>query len=149
MSTGEKKKFLSMDLIDRIIRIEQRVSSSFHRYITYQQTEYYKSLSPEIKKKYDNYLRWKKTRHASIFAALGCSFILLFVLTGLRLTGNAIMESSGIGSGWTLIIAAAVIITCLAFLIRKSSRAGKFERHFEFTENLLLKRKYKSNAHNK
>ena len=50
MSKTEKKSFLASDLIERMIRIEQKVRGSMGEgIIPYQQTEYFKELTPNEK----------------------------------------------------------------------------------------------------
>ena len=94
ISKTEKAHFLSMDLIERMIRVEQSVSASFNKIISYKETGYYASLSPELKKEFDNYLKNKKTKKRFfIFSILG-SFILISLFNS-SLTGNVISENFG------------------------------------------------------
>lgn len=62
MSRAEKKDFLSNDLIERMIRVEQRVSSHVGRPVHYKDTQYYRSLSHDQKKKFESHLRHKNKK---------------------------------------------------------------------------------------
>ena len=62
MSKKDKKDYLSNDLIERIIRIEQRVSARFGKIVSYSSTEYYKSLTNEQKSLFEKYLKSKKKK---------------------------------------------------------------------------------------
>ena len=92
MSMTEKKDFLSMDIIERMIRVEQRVSAHFREFIKYNETEYYKSLTKAEKAKFDNYLRWKKKRTVLTSLLLLLPVVLFFWLEST--TGHAVSESS-------------------------------------------------------
>lgn len=90
----EKKDFLENDFLDRLIRIEQRVSAKFGNLVKYTDTYCYKNLAPENRERYEKYLKSKKKKKF-IF---GASFLLplfgiLFLSNGI--TGNVVKGEVG------------------------------------------------------
>ncbi len=59
MNKQQKKNFLSNDLIERIIRVEQRVASHVGKPVHYKSTKYYQNLSDHEKKIFDTHLKHK------------------------------------------------------------------------------------------
>ncbi len=146
MSKNEKKHFLSMDLIERMIRIEQRVSSSFRKDVDYDKTEYYKSLSNDEKTEFSNYLKRKKGKQ--ILKTLFIAVPLLFLASlELGLTGNVVDEAIGeqniplLEIGLLLFSIAICTFFIMLFLSKKIKNA-RFERHFDVVES-IFSRKHK------
>ncbi|MBM3234154.1 hypothetical protein FJZ19_03595 [Candidatus Pacearchaeota archaeon] len=145
MTQKEKKNFLSMDLAERIIRVEQRVSAHFHKPVQYKDTEYYKSMGKENQKKFEDYLRKKKRKKY----LLGIAFILpvLFILVlRVEFTGNAIKETFGYTIPslltWVLVIVVFFIVVFGGFRLR--SEMKKEKKYKEYYEILMrsMTRKY-------
>lgn len=108
MSPAEKEKFFSLDLAERMIRLEQKISASFNKFIHYRDTEYYKSMSKEQQQELEKFLKRKKT----IMALIGLlSPLLIISLLSITITGEAILENfiSG-GPINTLFLALAILI---------------------------------------
>ena len=53
LDAKEKNEFLSNDMSERIMRVEQKVSANFGRLLHYNNTEYYKSLTPVQKESFE------------------------------------------------------------------------------------------------
>ena len=91
MTQKQKKNFLANDLSERIIRVEQRVSTKFGKLIPYNKTEYYKNMDKEEKKKFDEYLKNKGKREIFI-SAVFLGLILVLGFFNFSSAGNAIRE---------------------------------------------------------
>src|SRR3989344_1978058 len=59
VSKADKKKIMSLDLAERLIRVEQNVSACFNKPVSFTQTEYFKSMSNSEKKDFIKYLNNK------------------------------------------------------------------------------------------
>ena len=94
MSKPDKKKFFSLDLADRMIKVEQNVSKSFNCPVTLEQTEYYKSMSPIQQDELKKFINHKKKNKILSFAGLFAP-LLLISLFNINFTGNAISETVG------------------------------------------------------
>lgn len=79
MSKEEKDDFLSNDLIERMVRIEQRISAHFNKPIEYRDTEYYKSLKKSQRDRFEEYLKKKKNKEACIIAIISCAYYPVFI----------------------------------------------------------------------
>ena len=131
MGVGEKRKFLSVDLIDRMIRIEQRVSASFGSPIIYFQTEYYKQLSPSEKEEFKAYFH-KKNRPKFYFLFLIASLFLLG--THIMLTGNSLVNVSVTAFNIFDFFIFGLFFVFLAlwlFFVSKEFKHRKKEKHFK------------------
>ena len=63
MKKPEIKIFLANDLVERMIRIEQRLRDSLgEKQVPFYQTEYYKGLDGHQKEKFKEYLKKKEKR---------------------------------------------------------------------------------------
>ncbi|MBI2629807.1 hypothetical protein HYW76_01775 [Candidatus Pacearchaeota archaeon] len=143
MSKKEKKNFLSMDMIERIIRVEQKVSSKFNKCVPYNETEYYKSLREEDKKSFDKYVsKNHRGKKILLFFAVLASLFLIF---NLNFTGEAIKNVNS--SDNTKIIGIVLIILigtiCFLYALSKRRRAERIDSHFMVIENLFSKKKFK------
>ena len=144
MSQKEKKEFLSMDLAERMIRVEQRVSAHFHKPVQYKDTEYYKSLGKENQKKFEDYLRKKKRRKY----LLGIAFILpiLFIIfLRMDFTGHAVVTAFG-ETAPSLFIKILVVIMFLLLVVTgfrfrsKIKKEKKFVEYYGILMNALTKK---------
>jgi len=137
MSQKEKKEFLSMDLIERLIRIEQRVSAKFNKFVRYNETEYYKSLPEQKKKEFEKYLKRKKINKIFTILALLAPWILLtifkFGISG-RVVDNDTFSNASLE--WTSIGLFVFILFCLMIkAVSSPKRAEKINSHFKILEN--------------
>jgi ABC-type dipeptide/oligopeptide/nickel transport system permease component len=141
----ERKDFLENDFLDRLIRIEQRVSAKFGQLIKYTDTYCYKNLTSENRKRYEKYLKTKKKKKF----AFAVSFLLplfgvLFLSNGI--TGNVVKEGVGDSGFQTFylvlfaFLAVLIIGTGLFFLI-KFHRKKKFDPLFKPIERIAVKEK--------
>ena len=91
---AQKKDFLENDFIDRLIRIEQRVSAKFGKLIKYTDTYCYKNLEAENRKGYEKYLKSKKKKKFAFAASFVLPlFGILFLSNGI--TGNVVKGEVG------------------------------------------------------
>jgi hypothetical protein len=92
----KKRDFLNADLTERMIRIEQKICSSFSKKkIKVEETEYYKSLSPTQREEYFAFIKNKKKKKSIFFMLLLAP---LFIISFLKisLTGNVVVENGTI-----------------------------------------------------
>lgn len=139
MCAKERKEFLSNDLIERMIRVEQRVSASFREHIPYNKTSYYKSLTPHQQQNFEKYLKRKKRRKFLIPIAFAVPFILFFVLRT-DFTGRAIDSSVGEGSSFIFgMVVLAFILIFASVLIMSFLSNKKKEEMFKDHVSILEK----------
>lgn len=145
MGKTEKKNFLACDLIERMIRIEQKVRGSMGEgVVPYQQTEYFRELTPGEKRKYVNYLENKEKKKKWKFLP----FVLIpgaGAFVGLRVTGNVVAEGQSI-QPVNLMLLGIFLIAVIGYWIYILSRKKRFkrlDRHFRVLENIIAKRKLK------
>lgn len=145
MSKQEKKRFLSMDLIERMIRVEQRVAASFNKELAYNQTDYYKSLTSDEKKRFEDHLKKGKRKKALFILIIALPLLILFALrnnfTG-RAVENVIEDTISIGLLERL-LAIIVLTACLLFLLMfvfKKKRNRRFEKDFKIIDEAFLKK---------
>jgi hypothetical protein len=145
MNKSEKKDFLSMDLVDRMIRVEQNISSSFNGFVPYNKTDYYNSLTDIQKKKFDRFLRNKKLRTSCSLLVLLLPILLIFSLK-VNFTGNFILESIS-ASKISLIEYIAlglfiiVVIYFIISFINNRIKHNRFKKHTRIIERIISKNK--------
>lgn len=144
MSRKEKKGFLANDLIERMIRIEQKLTGSFGGgFVPYYQTEYFKGLSEYEKNSFKKYLAAKEKRKKWRFLPwMGVILAGLFLST--KMTGNAI---AGESIGTTNLLLAGIfilgILIYIAVFALQMHRWNRLERHFSVIEKIISKRRFK------
>ena len=144
MPKHEKAHFLSMDLIERMIRVEQRVSASFNCPVMIKETRYYTSLSPQTRKSFDAYLRAKKTKKICFYGFF-FGLLILISLFNLDLTGNAINTNVGFeiftfsNIVLSIILAITVIIVVYSFFLNKTIE-NRFQEKVKIIDDFLLKK---------
>ncbi len=144
MTDKERKEFLTNDFIKRMIRVEQRVSSSFGERIPYTKTRYYNGLTESEKKGFDEYIKKEGRKKYFLIAPLFL-FGIFIVLSRVEFTGNVVKDQVReetlffIESLFTWIILAGVLLFIL-ILIYNKIKNSKFEKNFEVLDNLNLKR---------
>jgi cation transport ATPase len=142
MTKRERKEFLSNDLVERLIRIEQRVSAKFGRLVPYNNTECYKSLTPENKNKFEKYMKNKKVKKVAI-AALLVIPAMFFLLLNVSLTGNVVKENIGDNPflDWFLIVFILISVGSYTInFIYKKVRNKRFEKHFKIIDNIHFRK---------
>ncbi|MBU2576398.1 MAG: hypothetical protein KKF50_01620 [Nanoarchaeota archaeon] len=144
MINSKKKNFLSNDFIERMVRVEQRVSISLGENKPYNKTHYYKSLLPHEKKEFDEYL----LRKGDVKKGFLVAFFLLLVsilFLNVKFTGNAVSGVVGEGelSVLTLSIMGSLIVITfflvVFFLVGKFGNK-KFHKHFYILDKIGLSR---------
>ena len=139
-------KKLSNELIERFIRVEQRVSSHFGQPVKYNQTEYFKSLTNEEKKSFERYMKKNKKGH-SITLPLICLALLILLLLNLALTGRVVQETFSINLSFlnyffVLVLLFIVIYLALNFSSKKSEKK-RFDYHLKPLEQILARYRFK------
>lgn len=148
MSKPQKREYLSMDLIDRMIRVEQRVSASFGEYIPYTKTKYYQQLTMNEKKRYDSFLKNKKVKKGVFMTSFAGIFLFSLTLFS-ESTGNAISDYAGVGIDYLKV--AAVVFYILLFVIlllivlKRKRREESLNKVFSVFDKSMMKRKKKKN----
>lgn len=143
MTKTERKDFLECDLMERMIRIEQKVRSSFETgVIPYYDTDYYKELSASDKKRFKKYIenKHKKKNWNGVLMVSSFLFILLFRS---RITGNAIYsgESATPLDIAVIIILLLILIVLIINTIMKNKRWKRLEKHFSVILKSIDKKK--------
>jgi hypothetical protein len=145
LSKKEKKDFLSNEMIKRMIGIEQRVCVRFRRPVRYNETEYYKSLSPVQKKSFHKYLRLEKIKKI-VSGIFFFSMLFLLVFINTNITGDIVSipspEKTGISFFLALLVIFFIILAILNFN-EKMWKKSRFSEHEKILENLLYKVKNK------
>jgi hypothetical protein len=145
MPKQEKHKFLSMDLAERMIRIEQTVSAFFHKYVPYYQTEYYKSMTDKEKEEFREHLKNKnKNKFLSFFLVLAPLFV--FALLRVGFTGNVVRENIGEGVSIIfeiicLMVFAVLLILFLYSVFLQKRISENLKRHIKILDNVLAKKR--------
>ena len=136
MTSAEKSKFLRNDLIERLIRVEQRVAASFGEQLRYDQTKYFKSLSEQEKKSFEKYLKEKGKKHLWVV-------VILILIGGLffyqGITGRVV--GSNEETTWIEISSILFIITLSyilsIYLILKNIKRKRLYNHFNVLDNFI------------
>lgn len=143
MNKSEKKNFLACDLVERMIRVEQKVRGSMGEGIVpYNQTEYFKELHPDERKRFSEYLKKKdqkrKWKFLPFVVLLGCGAFI-----GTRITGNVVGAEKAIPPINLFLLAIFLIgIVCYwIYVLSKRKRINRLDRHFKVIENIVKKRK--------
>lgn len=138
MSKPERKHFLNMDLVERMIRVEQRVSASFRKYVSYQQTEYFQSLTPSERKEFEKYLKMKKLKKVGTLVVLS-SILVVLVLGGLNMTGAVIGVNNYGTINLSLIVFCLALVALLLFILWGK---GKRKRHRRLNSHTHILHRY-------
>jgi hypothetical protein len=138
----EKKDFLTNDLIERMIRVEQRVSAHFSKPCKAHETEFYRSLSPEKKKNFVKYLECKKKKKYFFISLLAIP-ILMLILVNLSFAGAVIgrlpVKTSLLNIVFILILVIGIGIA-IFLLNEKGKKERKYSGHVGVIDNVLLKK---------
>jgi len=153
MNKSDKEKFFSMDLAQRMIRIEQDISKSFKCPVTMEQTEYYKSMSNQQKEDFKKFLQKNKKKKILSFSWL-LAPILLISLFNINFTGNAIRENVGpFGFGvlqvLLIILFAFILVGFFIAFAYRISVERRLRSHIKLIEHILGRKFSKYSALNK
>lgn len=138
MAKKQKEDFLSNDLSERIIRVEQRVSTRFNKFIPYYQTEYYKSMSKAQKINFEKYLKDKGKKKFLVLAVLLIPLLILGFLN-FGFTGDVVKKDLtefgiNINFVFVFIFFLFAIILILALFMRLK-RKNKLDKHIGVIDN--------------
>lgn len=144
MSKSEKKEFLSNDLIERLIRVEQTVSASFNEDVPYNKTKYYQSLTEHEKEEFKRYLKNKKKKKFSLFILFLFPLLAILFLR-LNFTGNVIQNNLGEGSIGILQLISVLfillfIVIFLFFRLSSISKEKRFKKHYKIIDDYISKK---------
>lgn len=135
MSKKEKEDFLSNDIIERLIRVEQRVSKKFGEEVDYDKTEYYKSLSKKEKKDFENYKKTKNVKKLIVMVLLLFPFLAIGMV-GFNFTGNVVSDEIGFfGGGFSFIIGFILIVVLFLSLFKVIKKRNRLDRHCDVLLN--------------
>jgi len=143
MTKKEKEEFLSMDLIERMIRLEQRVSASFGEFIPYPKTHYFQNLSQNEKSKFTKYLKKYKRRKYILGFLLSLFVVTVFLFKG-NITGNFISNTlfsfNTIYGKIFSISLLLIVLLSIFILLFKNKKEKKFKSHSNVMYNLYLRK---------
>ena len=141
MTKKQKRNFLANDLSERIIRVEQRVSTKFGNLIPYNKTEYYKNMDKEEKKKFDEYLKNKGKREIFI-SAIFLGLILVLGFFNFSSIGNAVREDlSDSALKINLLFASVFIVFIFGLIINflmRLKRKRMYRGHIRVIDNIVF-----------
>jgi len=139
MTPKEKKEFLQNDIVERMIRIEQKVLAAEGKKISPKESDFYKNLSDEAKKGFNKHLSKKKGKGVGKLLLL-LSPLFVFGLTRFNITGNVVRESTGAEPYWWGWVALAVFIVLGIFMWASHIMRSRMEKRLKGHENDLVKR---------
>jgi len=116
LSGSERKQYLEMDMVERMIRAEQAVSASFKKPITYNQTDCYKRLTPSEKRKFEKYLKKKTTRRIVAAILIIVPLVLLLVFHS-KLTGSVVRETVPLSESNTNLLSIFLSVFSVGILV--------------------------------
>lgn len=138
MSKKKKKEFLSTDLIDRMIRVEQRVASSFGEHIPYNKTEYYKNLRESEKLSFNKFLKRKEMRKPLITLFLLLCFISPIFLK-IKFSGGIVnenLQNPFLLDGVFILFLLGFIFVLFISVILQKTKKRKFEKYFNILDKI-------------
>ncbi len=141
LTQKKRNEFLSNDMAERIIRVEQRVSAKFGSLLYYTNTEYYKSLTPAQKASFDKYLKNKNKKKSLIGLIFLIPIVFIFLLN-VSFTGNVVNNNLGDYNLLNYVLAGFILISFLIFIIfimYKIKRNKKIEGYFKIIDDFLEK----------
>lgn len=145
MTAEEKEDFLACDMIERMIRVEQKVRASVGEgALPYFQTTYFKELPLSKQEKFSKYLKSKERQKKwRLFPTLAIP--LLALILGVRITGNVISDGTNISSLNLILLISLILlaISYVVYILIKKRRKEKLEKHFKVVDNILYKRRAK------
>ena len=138
----EKKKFLSMDLIERMVRVERGVSSSFGKKVPAKRTQYYKSLTKQERNDFEKHLKKKRRNKVTVAILFLMVFAVPFIINS-GFTGNVIESNSDVPlsffeAGALIFVVVFVTMFLIVFIIRKVGKE-RFEKHFDVLDKIAVK----------
>src|SRR3989344_788565 len=144
VSKADKKKIMSLDLAERLIRVEQNVSACFNKPVSFTQTEYFKSMSNSEKKDFIKYLNNKTKKKVFKLFLVFLPLLIIFLLN-MSITGKAIKETIGesyfIGAEILVVVLFVVLVIILIIKIISNKRRDKyFNQQVKVIDDILVKK---------
>jgi len=135
---------VSLDTAEKMIRIEQNISATFGKYLSYDETNFYKNMTMEQRKNFQKYLDNKKKKKWFMIAGL-VSPLLLFSMLKVNFTGNVVRETVGENYmgfiNWILIILFVIGLGLFLFNRRENRKFNaKFDSHSRIFDKILEKK---------
>ncbi len=145
MTKEEKKKFFSLDMADRMIRVEQKVSAHFHKNVSYKETEYYNGMCSSDKEAFDSFIKNKQRAKIAISVMILLPVAILIVLNT-SVTASVIKDNLGLNYSGSLeffIWTFAMIFTILALYKSLGERIAdsRYDSHLDVFDNINFKNK--------
>jgi hypothetical protein len=142
ITDSKKKGFLSNDFIERMIRVEQRVSVSLGETKPYNQTNYYKHLLLHEKREFDKYIIKKGNIKNGLLVGFSLLLISIFFLN-FEFTGNVVNDAVG-NEGFSILSLSiigtlvGVVALFIVFSFARKFKNRKFQRHFDVLDRIGL-----------
>jgi hypothetical protein len=147
MNDEQKRAYLSNDMINRMIRVEQKVSSSFGQTLNYDQTNYYKKLDNQQREDYNKYLIRKK-RLRFVIPVLFATPVLYIILSNVQFTGNVVNNLVQKEPSWVSFLMLSIMVIILFILIinfiMKRHAEQKVKDHLSVINDVAKKYKRKN-----
>jgi len=145
MTKDEKKEFLSMDMTERMIRVEQTVASHFGSKLEYKQTNYFKSLPSEKQEEFEAYLKKKNGRNKILKLSAVILPLVSLVFIRFGVTGNAIQDNLGDGGssilGYSIVVLFLVVLgILLALTVFRKNKDQEFNEKTKVLYGLYQKK---------
>ena len=140
----QKQEPVSLGTTEKMIRVEQNIAATFGKYLSFNETEFYKNMSQEEKKSFVKYLdSKKKKRWFSIFGLI--SPLILASMLKISITGNAIKEAIGESPANLInfILIALFVMGLILFLYNERENRNfdtKFNSHSKVFDKILEKK---------
>ena len=139
MTPREKKDFLQNDIVERMIRIEQKVLAAEGKKISPKESDFYKNLSIEAKKGFNKHLVKKKGKGvAKLLLLLAPLFV--FGLMRFNVTGNVVRNATGAEPYWWGWVALGIFIILGIFMWATHIMRSRMNKRLKSHENDLVKR---------
>ena len=139
MTPREKKDFLQNDIVERMIRIEQKVLAAEGKKISPKESDFYKNLSIEAKKGFNKHLVKKKGKGvAKLLLLLAPLFV--FGLTRFNVTGNVVRDATTVEPYWWGWVALGIFIILGIFMWATHIMRSRMNKRLKSHENDLVKR---------
>lgn len=141
----KRKEMGNLDMMERMIRVEQKIAASFGKYIPYEDTIYYNSLSMSEKQNFESYLK-KSRRKKVLFAFALISGLSLIAGLKLTLTGKVAQDNlpdTGLIGNILILAVLAGLIYLASSVIEKRRSEKILDRNFKIIQDIISKKRNK------
>jgi len=145
----KKEMPFSSAMAEKMIRVEQNASAYFGKEISYNQTEYFKSLGLNKQKVVEKFMNGKKKRKAALISLIILPLFFLSLMN-IGVTGNVIGENTTNTQFQSMEIILIVIFLALVLIsggifIANRIREKKFNNSIKIFEDMLIKKRMTKN----